>query len=139
MNFSPLPDDWSEQRDTLHFLAAHLLAQARERRDGMFDLVPSPGGFATPPVGHDRERVRLVGGSLLVERVVGETIRDAAATTTNASRPVWPWSTIRVPAVILISSAARATFSSSLLLHALNSATLRRVSRCCLLLAMRAL
>ena len=82
MNFSPLPDDWSEQRDTLHFLAAHLLAQARERRDGMFDLVPSPGGFATPPVGHDRERVRLVGGSLLVERVVGETIRDAAATTT---------------------------------------------------------
>jgi len=30
MNFSPLPDDWPVHRDTLHFLAAHLLAQARQ-------------------------------------------------------------------------------------------------------------
>ena len=84
MNFSPLPDDWPDQRDTLHFLAAHLLAQARQRHDGMFDLVPSTGGFGTPPVGPDRERVRLVGGSMFVERVTGETIRDATATTTIA-------------------------------------------------------
>jgi len=84
MNFGPLPDDWPDQRDTLHFLAAHVLGQARQRHDGMFDLVPSPGGFATPSVGPDRERVRLVGGSMLVERVAGETLRDATATTTVA-------------------------------------------------------
>ena len=45
MNFSPLPDDWPDQRDTLRFLAAHLLAQARQRHDGLFDLVPLPGRF----------------------------------------------------------------------------------------------
>lgn len=82
MNFTPLPDDWPDQRDTLHHLAAHLLAQARQRHDGMFDLVPSPGGFGTPPVGADRERIRLVGGSMFVERVTGSTIRDSRATTT---------------------------------------------------------
>ena len=84
MNVGPLPDDWPDHRDTLHFLAAHVLGQARQRHDGMFDLVPSPGGFATPSVGPDRERVRLVGGSMLVERVAGETLRDATATTTVA-------------------------------------------------------
>ena len=51
MNFAELPDDWPDQRDTLQFLAAHLLAQARHRHDGLFDLVPLPGGFGTPPVG----------------------------------------------------------------------------------------
>ncbi len=85
MNFHPLPDDWPDQRDTLHRLAAHLLAQARRRHDGLFDLVPSPGGFATPPVGPNRERVRLVGGSMFIERVSGETIRDATATTKVAT------------------------------------------------------
>ncbi len=51
------------------------------RHDGLFDLVTVAGGFGTPPVGPQRERVRLVGGSLLVERVVGADIYVAEATT----------------------------------------------------------
>lgn len=81
MNFGQLPDDWPTQRDTLRYLATHLLSQARFRHDGLFDLVPSPGGFATPMIGPDRERVRLMGGSLLIERVSGADIQHATATT----------------------------------------------------------
>jgi hypothetical protein len=81
LNFAELPDDWPHQRDTLQFLAAHLLAQARHRHDRLFDLVPLPGGFGTPPVGPERERVRLVGGSLFVERVIGDHISRLTATT----------------------------------------------------------
>ena len=77
MNFSPLPDDWPDQRDTLHFLAAHLLAQARQRHDGLFDLVPQPGRLRDAARRARPRRVRLVGGSMFVERVTGETIRDA--------------------------------------------------------------
>ena len=47
----------------------------------MFDLVPAPGGFGTPVVGPDRERVRLVGGSMFVERVSGERLRGSVAST----------------------------------------------------------
>jgi hypothetical protein len=81
MNFAELPDDWPDQRETLRFLAAHLLAQARHRHDGLFDLVASPGGFGTPSVGSERERVRLVGGSMFVERVSGDHISRLVATT----------------------------------------------------------
>ncbi|RLE24498.1 MAG: hypothetical protein DRJ50_04560, partial [Actinobacteria bacterium] len=81
MNFGQLPDDWPDQRDTLRYLATHLLSQARFRHDGLFDLCPTPGGFGTPMVGPDRERVRLSGGSLLIERVSGADIEHAIATT----------------------------------------------------------
>ena len=81
MNFAALPDDWPTQRDTLRYLATHLLGQARFRHDGLFDLVPSPGGFGTPSVGPDRERVRLSGGSLFIERVSGPDIEHTKATT----------------------------------------------------------
>jgi hypothetical protein len=81
MQFGQLPDDWPVQRDTLRYLATHLLSQARFRLDGLFDLVPTPGGFGTPMVGPDRERVRLVGGSLLIERVSGADIQHVTATT----------------------------------------------------------
>ncbi len=81
MNFPPLVDDWPDQRDTLQRLATHVLGQARFRHDGLFDLVPSVGGIATPPVGPDRERVRLAGGSLFVERVTGTQVTDLVAIT----------------------------------------------------------
>jgi hypothetical protein len=85
LNFAPLPDDWPDHRDTLWFLAAHLLAQSRQRHDGLFDLVPLPGGFGTPPVGSDRQRARLVGGSLFVERISGDHISNLRATTDVAT------------------------------------------------------
>jgi hypothetical protein len=81
VNFHPLGDDWSSQRAVLQRVATHVLGQARFRHDGLFDLVPLPGGFGTPPVGPQRERVRLVGGSMFVERVVGSDIGELAATT----------------------------------------------------------
>lgn len=81
MNFHPLADDWPAQRSSLQRVATHVLAQARCRHDGLFDLLPLPGGFGTPMVGPQRERVRLVGGSMFVERVVGADIADVEATT----------------------------------------------------------
>jgi hypothetical protein len=81
MNFHPLPDHWARQRDLAQRIATHVLGQARFRHDGLFDLVPLPGGFGTPPVGPERERVRLVGGSLFIERVVGEDVTELNATT----------------------------------------------------------
>lgn len=85
MNFHPLPDDWEHQRRCLQRVAAHVLGQARYRNDGLFDLVPLPGGFGTPAVGPERERVRLMGGSLFIERVVGSDVRALTATTDVAA------------------------------------------------------
>ncbi len=81
MNFHPIPDHWAQQRDLAQRIATHVLGQARFRHDGLFDLVPLPGGFGTPPVGPERERVRLVGGSLFIERVIGDDVRELTATT----------------------------------------------------------
>ena len=81
MNFHPLADDWPTQRGVLQRIATHVLGQARFRHDGLFDLMPMPGGFGTPAAGSQRERVRLVGGSMFVERVTGSDIRELAATT----------------------------------------------------------
>lgn len=81
MHFHILPADWPDQRVTLQRLAAHVLGQARFRHDGLFDLVALPGGLGTPPVGPQRERVRLVGGSMFVERVTGDDISSLTATT----------------------------------------------------------
>ena len=80
-NLHPLPDDWGAQRTTLQHIATHVLGQSRSRHDGLFDLTPLPGGFGTPPVGEQRERIRLVGGSLFIERVSGDNVRELTATT----------------------------------------------------------
>lgn len=81
MNFHPLPDNWEHHRLVAQRGTTHVLGQARFRHDGLFDLVPLPGGFGTPPVGPQRERVRLVGGSMFIERVVGDDVRELVATT----------------------------------------------------------
>ena len=76
MNFQQLPDDWPTQRDTLRRIATHVVAQAQVRVTGHFALMALPGGFGTPQFGPDRQRVRVVGGSLFIESVV-----DGRATT----------------------------------------------------------
>ena len=81
MNFAELPDDWPDQRDALHLVAAHVLANAQKQMNGHFALMPLPGGFGTPQYGPDRLRLRVAGGSLFVERVDGERDGEAAATT----------------------------------------------------------
>ncbi len=85
MNFAQLPDDWPRQRELLKYLSAHLLGQARSRHDHLFDLVPTVGGFGTPYVGPTRERVRIVGGSLFVERVEGPEVTALDASTRVAT------------------------------------------------------
>ncbi len=85
MNFAPLPADWPTQRDTLQRLATHVLGQARYRHDGLFDLLPFVGGLGTPAVGEARQRVRIVGGSLFVERVAGDVVTELDATTAIAT------------------------------------------------------
>jgi hypothetical protein len=86
-----LPSDWPTERTTLQRIATHVLAQARKRQDNLFDLVPSIGGFATPTVGADRERVRLSGDVLFVERASGASLSELTATT----------ATIRIPGTSL--------------------------------------
>ncbi len=70
MNFQQLPDDWPTQRDTLRRIATHVVARAQQRVTGHFALMALPGGFGTPQFGPDRQRVRVVGGSLFIESVV---------------------------------------------------------------------
>src|SRR4029078_11645729 len=60
------------------------------------------------------------------------------SSTTKASRPVCPWSTIREPAGMMTSSPALAIFSRSFCEHAENNETLRRWSRYAFLLAIAA-
>ena len=86
MNFVQLPDDWPTERDTLRRLATHVLARAQAAHTGHFALMPLPGGFGTPQFGPDRRRVRLAGGSLMVESVVVDEAGDAEAST--RSHPV---------------------------------------------------
>lgn len=81
MSLRPLPSDWSEQRETLRRIATHVLAQSRKRHDNLFDLEPSVGGFAIPAVGPARERVRVSGDLLVVERASGPALSDLVATT----------------------------------------------------------
>lgn len=85
MNFAQLPDDWPTERDTLRRIATHVVAQAQQRETGHFALMPLPGGFGTPQFGERRTRVRVAGGSLLVERADGERDGEQTATTDVAS------------------------------------------------------
>jgi hypothetical protein len=81
MNFAPLPDDWPAQRDTMRRVATHVVAQAQQRETGHFALMALPGGFGTPQFGAQRTRVRVVGGSLVVERADGQRDGERTATT----------------------------------------------------------
>ncbi len=81
MNFVQLPDDWPTQRDTMRRLATHVVAQAQAGVTGHFALMALPGGFGTPQFGPDRQRVRISGGSLFVEKVGGTRNGEPAATT----------------------------------------------------------
>lgn len=62
-------------------VATHVVAQAQAAITGNFALMPLPGGFGTPQFGVDRQRVRIAGGSLFVERVTGSRNGEPAATT----------------------------------------------------------
>jgi hypothetical protein len=66
---------------TLHQVAVHIVARARQQATGRFSLRITPGGFGTPEFGADSRRVRVAGGSLLAES-------DAAPSPTVAARAI---------------------------------------------------
>jgi hypothetical protein len=64
----------------LHQVAVHIVARARQQATGRFSLRITPGGFGTPEFGPDPKRVRVAGGSLLLEAdAVGAPMAAARA------------------------------------------------------------
>src|SRR6516225_9415977 len=67
----------------LHRVAEHVLAAARYAETGRIGLVPSPGGFRTPPFGTDGRFLAVDGTELVVGDAAG--IRRTALTTIRAA------------------------------------------------------
>jgi hypothetical protein len=77
------PDRLAATRDGLHRVAEHVLAAARYSASGEIGLVPSPGGFRTPPFGEDGRFLAVDG----TELVAGDTAapRRTSLTTIRAA------------------------------------------------------
>ena len=71
--------------DTLHQVAVHILARARQQATGRFSLRVTPGGFGTPEFGAESRRVRVAGGTLIVESDAPESPNSAARAIDGAS------------------------------------------------------
>jgi hypothetical protein len=69
--------------DGLHRVAEHVLAAARYAETGRIGLMPSPGGFRTPPFGADGRFLAVEGTGLVVGGAAGT--RRAALTTIRAA------------------------------------------------------
>jgi hypothetical protein len=70
-------------RAGLHRVAEHILAAARYAETGRIGLMPSPGGFCTPPFGADGKFLAVDGTDLVVGGAAGT--RRAALTTIRAA------------------------------------------------------
>jgi len=77
-----LPSTYAETRDSLHAVAEQVLAAARYRAEKRIGLVPTPGGFGTPPYG-DGEVARVDGLEVVHEG--GGTVRRSPITTLAAA------------------------------------------------------
>ena len=80
MTFS---QQFAETRLSLHALAEHVLAAARYHAVGHIGLQVAPGGFATPPLGHDHRTIGVEGTELVVR--AGGLERRAPLTTLRAA------------------------------------------------------
>jgi hypothetical protein len=70
-------------RDGWHQVAEHILAAALHAETGKIGLLPSPGGFRTPPFGADGRLLAVDGAELVAGRAGGS--RRAALTTLRAA------------------------------------------------------
>ena len=70
-------------RAGLHRVAEHVLAAARYAETGRIGLIPSPGGFRTPPFGPDGKFLAVEGTELVVGGAAGT--RRTALTTIRAA------------------------------------------------------
>jgi hypothetical protein len=79
-----MPARLATTRAGLHQVAEHILAAALHAETGEIALMPSPGGFRTPPFGKDRTFLAVDGTELVVggrrdsRRTVLTTLRAAA-------------------------------------------------------------
>jgi hypothetical protein len=74
-----MPAGLATTRAGLHQVAEHILAAALHAETGEITLIPSPGGFRTPPFGTDR-RFLAVNGAELVVGSTGNSRRTALTT-----------------------------------------------------------
>src|SRR4051812_8148488 len=74
-------NDPSAAVGTLHLVAVHIVARSRQQATGRFSLRITPGGFGTPEFGADGKRVRVTGGTLIVES-------DAPGKAASAARAI---------------------------------------------------
>lgn len=70
-------------RGGLHRVAEHVLAAARYAETGRIGLMPSPGGFRTPPSGPDGTFLAVEGADLVADGAAGT--RRTALTTIRAA------------------------------------------------------
>lgn len=77
------PDRLATTRDGLHRVAEHVLAAARYAATGKIGLIPSPGGFRTPPLRADGGFLAVEGAGLVVGDAAGA--RRTALTTIRAA------------------------------------------------------
>ena len=80
---SRLPAQLATTRAGLHQVAEHILASALHAETGEIALMPSPGGFRTPPFGTDRRFLAVEGAELIAGRAEGS--RRTALTTLRAA------------------------------------------------------
>ena len=77
------PTRLAATRDGLHRVAEHVLAAARHAAAGKIGLIPSPGGFRTPPFRADGRFLAVDGTELVVGDAAGT--RRTALTTIRAA------------------------------------------------------
>jgi len=80
---SRLPAQLAATRSGLHQVAEHILAAALHAVTGEIALMPSPGGFRTPPFGTDRRFLAVDGAELIAGGPAGS--RRTALTTLRAA------------------------------------------------------
>jgi len=80
---SRLPAQLAATRTGLHQVAEHILASALHAETGEIALMPSPGGFRTPPFGKDRRFLAVAGAELVAGGAGGS--RRTALTTLRAA------------------------------------------------------
>ena len=80
---SRLPAQLAATRTGLHQVAEHILAAALHAETGEIALMPSPGGFRTPPFGRDRRFLAVEGTELVASGAEGS--RRTALTTLRAA------------------------------------------------------
>ncbi|HXT42492.1 MAG TPA: hypothetical protein VN748_00015 [Pseudonocardiaceae bacterium] len=68
IRLAPLPASFAATRETIHRLAAHVLARRRYAVSGKFGLRATPGGIGTPAFGPEHEVLRITTTTLLREQ-----------------------------------------------------------------------